>query len=343
MKKDINSFFVAERKNGIFAITCSLVATIIGASSGIGIAGKFYNIGLPAIWWLLSGSIGLLILGFFFVKKIEIKKFFTLPELLGEKFGTEVRFLSAICICLSWLAIIAAQILAGGLLVNYFFPTINIFIAYLIILFIFIAYSFFGGQKAIIKTDIFQFFFFLFTYFILFVFAFNKKIFFTNLINIPFNIVNEKFNYSDIIKMLLIVGFPYIIGPDIYSRIFSANSLKTAKYSIILSAIIILFIAFLIFFIVEFYKTNILSIKHTDMILYEITNNIIKNFYLKIFIIFGFLSLLISSADTCLLSCSIICVNDILKIIFKQKNFFSEKLVFYFNCWIFIVVNNIFF
>ena len=121
MKNNINSFYVADRKNGITLISFSLIATIIGASSGIGIAGKFYEIGFPAIWWLFSGTLGLLALGFFFINKINIKDNYTLPELLGKRFGNEVRIFSGLCIFISWIGIISAQILAGGKLLNYFF------------------------------------------------------------------------------------------------------------------------------------------------------------------------------------------------------------------------------
>lgn len=324
MKNDINYFYVADRSKSVLYITGSLVATIIGASSGIGIAAKFAKIGVPAIWWLLSGSAGLLMLGFFFINKIDIKENYTLPEFLGKKFGKEIRILSALCICISWIGILSAQIFAGGILLNYFFPSLNIFFSYTVIGLIFIIYTIWEGQISVINTDLFQFIFFMICYIILFYLLFNKNIFVEKIQVLPASLANEKFTCRDILEMLIIVGFPYLIGPDIYSRLFSANSVKTAKISLILSAIIILLISIIIYFIVEFYTIQFPTSNKTDSLFYEIINNTIKNIYLKIFIILGFLSILLSSS---LLSTSTIFTYDILYQIFPKNSYIKNNIV----------------
>ena len=54
-------YAVAGRNQNLFAVTMTLLATMIGASTTIGLTDTVYRIGFPAIWWLTFGSIGLIL------------------------------------------------------------------------------------------------------------------------------------------------------------------------------------------------------------------------------------------------------------------------------------------
>jgi SSS family solute:Na+ symporter len=56
--RSAGSFFVAGRSGSTLFITGSLLATIIGASATIGMAGLGFARGLTGAWWILSGSVG---------------------------------------------------------------------------------------------------------------------------------------------------------------------------------------------------------------------------------------------------------------------------------------------
>lgn len=77
-----NDFFLAGRGLGTLHLTRSLVATIMGASSTIGLVGLGYSRGLPGAWWLLSGTLGLLVLSkvAHAVRRTGAR---TLPDLIG--------------------------------------------------------------------------------------------------------------------------------------------------------------------------------------------------------------------------------------------------------------------
>ena len=64
--KTAGSYFVAGRSGSTLFITGSLLATIIGASATIGMAGLGFTRGLTGAWWILVGSVGLVVLGFSF-------------------------------------------------------------------------------------------------------------------------------------------------------------------------------------------------------------------------------------------------------------------------------------
>lgn len=54
--QSVDSFLVAGRSGSTPKITLSLVATIFGASSTIGIIGLGYSRGLTGAWWALIGG-----------------------------------------------------------------------------------------------------------------------------------------------------------------------------------------------------------------------------------------------------------------------------------------------
>jgi len=56
--RSAGSYFVAGRSGSTLFITGSLLATIIGASATIGMAGLGFARGLTGAWWILSGSVG---------------------------------------------------------------------------------------------------------------------------------------------------------------------------------------------------------------------------------------------------------------------------------------------
>ena len=115
-----DGFFVANRSGGIALIVGSLCATFIGSSVAIGMAGRGYRWGLPGAWWLLVGTIGLLILGFFFARRVRRFGLYTLPELLERQYGTKAGMAASVLIVVAWVAIVAAQIIAAGKILTVF-------------------------------------------------------------------------------------------------------------------------------------------------------------------------------------------------------------------------------
>ncbi|MFC1943138.1 sodium:solute symporter family protein, partial [Chloroflexota bacterium] len=109
-----DDFFVAGRKGSSLFITGSLLATIIGGSATVGMAGLGFTRGLTGAWWLLVGSIGLVVLGLFFAKKVRNFALYTLPDLVKEQYDGRVALAASILIVVAWVGIVAAQIIAAG-------------------------------------------------------------------------------------------------------------------------------------------------------------------------------------------------------------------------------------
>jgi len=241
--KTVESFFLAGRSLKPALLTATLTATILGASSTLGMAGLGFSEGLTGAWWLLSGTLGLLVLSFFLAEKVRAAGCFTLPELMGEEYDQRVRFGASALILVSWIGIIAAQIVASGKLLSILFgPSSEAFM--IVSAAVFVLYTALGGQRSIVKTDALQLLILLFGLIVVAGRAFQlagPEI----LAGTSFP-TSEARGWTEVVSLVLVVGSAYLVGPDIYSRLFSAKDPKTARRSALAAALVLLPLAFVI-------------------------------------------------------------------------------------------------
>ncbi|MCX6012673.1 MAG: sodium:solute symporter family protein, partial [Chloroflexi bacterium] len=327
MTKTSDGFFVAGRSGSTLLITGSLVATIIGGSATIGLAGLGYNRGLSGMWWLLVGSIGLFILGFFLAKKIRQTGVYTLPGLLGKQYSGTVSLVTSILISVAWLGVIAGQIIATGKIMSVL--GLGSPVLWMIIFsVVFISYTLIGGQYADIRTDLIQaviIFAGIFAGFILIMIKIGGWS--TLVSSLPadrFSFpLSANFKIVDLISYLLLIGLTYVIGPDMCSRILCAKDPKVARKSVLLTALFIIPFAIVITLIgmaawYLFHNTQ-------GFIPEQAFPYLIKNQLPPIaggLIIAALLSATMSSADSCLMSVSTILSVDVMK---KIKPSMKEK------------------
>jgi SSS family solute:Na+ symporter len=224
---------VAGRQSSAWFETGSLLATIIGGSATMGMAGFGFTRGLTGAWWILVGSIGLIILGLFFAGKVRKFALYTLPELIEKQYDRRVAIASSILIVIAWIGVIAAQIIAAGTIMNVL-DTGSRELWMVVFSAVFIAYTLLGGQHSVLRTDLFQ-------SVIIFggIFA-GVGMLLTRLggwgglrNSLPPDMfafpVSNQFDGMSLVHLLLIVGLTYVVGPDMYSRIFCARDDKTAR------------------------------------------------------------------------------------------------------------------
>jgi len=84
--KDSTSFFVGMQDGGIVGTTFSIVASWIGATSMITLSVWVVKFGSGASWYLISPSIGLILIGIFGVKIIRKQKGISLNNYFNNKF-----------------------------------------------------------------------------------------------------------------------------------------------------------------------------------------------------------------------------------------------------------------
>jgi len=308
-------FFVAGRRGTTLFITGSLVATIIGGSATVGMAGLGFSRGITGAWWLLAGSGGLIILGLFFAGKIRSYALYTLPQLVEMQYGTSVSVVISVLIIIAWLGVIAGQIAATGqiLSITGIGDTTSWMILFTII---FVSYTLIGGQQADIRTDIFQAIVIFFGIFSCLVIMLAKVGGWEGLVNalpaekLSFP-VSSGFSIVDLVSYLFVIGLVYAAGPDMYSRLFCAKDVKAARNAALWSAFII--IPFALFITVAGMSASILF---PDIRPEQVFPTLLREHLPPLIgglILAALISATMSSADSCIMSAGTIFTVNIVK------------------------------
>jgi SSS family solute:Na+ symporter len=324
--KNTAGFFVADRRGTTTTITGSLLATIIGGSGTIGLAGLGYSKGLAGAWWMLVGAIGLMVLSIFFASKVRGFKVFTLPEILEAQYGgSTVKIVASFLIATAWLGIISAQIIAAGKILSVLWPG-QLPLLMIISASVFIIYTVLGGQYSILRTDLIQSIIIISGILVCLV----AGIFATKgLAAAPGQLpegffsfpTSPEFTVRELLHYFLFVGATFLVGPDIYSRIFSAKNKETAQKSTMIAALVMVPLAFGITFIGITARMLLPEIPPESALPSLIMQIIPAG--LSGLVIAALLAAMMSSADTCLLTTGIIISADIIQPLFGSK--MSEK------------------
>lgn len=322
--KNPESFFLANRSLGFFPITATITATVIGGSATIATGALVYSSGLPGLWLDIGGAIGLIILGFTLAKLVRRTGLFTLPEITGFLFDKKTRFAATILIVLTQIAWISLLIQSTSVVITVIFP-LDYELLLIIITAIFIFYTILGGQFAVVYTDIIQFFIMIIGIcFIAAPLLFLKASPSLNTISHDFLSfpVNNNLGFLPVLSFFFMMFMTHIVGPDIYSKILSAKDDRTVRYGTIFAgffkfifAISIGIIAISAIVLVP----GLASDQSALALPLAITqlNPIIAGFILA-----AFVSVMLSSADSVLISAGTVLSVDI----FQKKNIVISRV-----------------
>ena len=294
--KTAADYYVAGRKASPVQITGSLLATILGSSAILGSIDMAAQKGWAGAWFMLCGAFGLFIL-LFLVKALAKFKGYNLPTLLGSFYGDGVKKLSAGVIAIAWLGVIAAQII-GAAKITTAVLNISYTHAALAIGLTLTFYTAMGGQLSIIKTDLLQVILILAGLLLIAVVLFQQHVI-HSVIAMPAQtapLISVKFTWMDLLVMLFTYSSTYVVGPDIYSRLFCAKDEKVAQKAIVASVALLIPIAFILAFIgihgANYHADN------NESVFFVIIKKDFPLFVIPLY--FSILSAIMSSADTTL-------------------------------------------
>lgn len=299
--EDFSDFFIARKKGSFVAITGSLIATILGGSAVIGAIDAGSSMGWATSWFMLCASFGLLAL-IPLAKKINKIGRFTLPELLHDLYGKQTKLIASIIIPIAWIGIIAAQIIAAAKILHSF-TGLGYEYGVIISGIVFIGYTIAGGQISILKTDSVQAFLIILGLIVVALFSYHNITLSPNLLlsqSFPFN---NNFAPIDLFILVITYSTTFTVGPDIYSRLFCAKNEKTAQKAIMTTAAILIPIALIIGYL-SMVGVSLNNPLHGAKII-EISLEVLPQFTVPLIVI-ALLSAVLSSADTTILSSSII-------------------------------------
>ncbi len=318
-------YFIAGKKGNFWQITGSLLATILGSSAILGTADLALTRGWAASWLLISASCGLFIL-IPVSHLVRQKGKYTLPQMIGDFYGKEAKNISSLIISFAWIGVIAAQIIGAAKVLQGFTGldySIGVWGSGLI----FIFYTVIGGQISVIKTDLYQSFIILAGILITAIFIiFSKNGTTTPLAanTFPFN---NDFQPFDLVVLLLTYSTTFIVGPDIYSRLFCAESKSTARKSVFWTALILIPFSLCITFIGVYasYKFPELN-QHQGSALIPVMNYILPDWCIGL-LIAALLSAVMSSGATTLLTSALIISDLTTKGLDDKNSLRTTKLI----------------
>ncbi len=284
---------------------------MIGASATLGIAESVWSVGFSAFWWLGVGAIGLFLQGVFLSKKIRDLDASTLPDIAEKTVGGAAKALLSLIIVISWLGIIAAQIVSLAKIVKVVVGDTNEKLIIVVIAMVVILYTILGGQLSVIKTDMLQagviFVGIIVTLLYLLIFrGANNELIFDNM-----KLFDGYFTGFDFINILFITGGTYFLGPDIVSRNIISKDSKTAKNATLMAAVTLAVFGVIITLLGMWSLYNSPVYPHEGPLIY-IMDNVIPT-PIAILLCLALISTLLSSADTCLVNAATIVEHDLFK------------------------------
>ncbi|MFF5479961.1 sodium:solute symporter [Streptomyces sp. NPDC012935] len=230
--KSKSEFLVAGRRLGPTMYSGTMAAIVLGGASTIGGVGLGYQYGLSGAWMVFTIGLGLLALSVFFSARIARLKVYTVSEMLDLRYGGRAGVISGVVMWAYTLMLATTSTIAYATIFDVLFD-MNRTVAIILGGSIVVAYSTLGGMWSITLTDMVQFV---------------VKTVGVLLLLLPIAVVKAggfsemkaqlPTEYFDplgiggetIFTYVLIYTFGMLIGQDIWQRVFTARSDKTAKW-----------------------------------------------------------------------------------------------------------------
>ena len=149
-------YFLAGRSLPWWAIGASLIAANISAEQIIGMSGQGFVVGIAIATYELTAAIALIVMAKYFLPLFLKKQIYTMPQFLEQRFDKRV----SLVLSFFWLAVyvfinLTSVLWLGSLAINSL-TGLDLFYGLVLLGLLSLAYSLWGGLKAVAMTDIIQ-------------------------------------------------------------------------------------------------------------------------------------------------------------------------------------------
>ena len=156
VEKTAEDYFLAGRSLPWWAIGASLIAANISAEQIIGMSGQGFVVGMAIATYELTAAIALIVMAKYFLPLFLEKQIYTMPQFLEQRFDKRV----SLVLSFFWLAVyifinLTSVLWLGSLAINSL-TGLDLFYGLVLLAFLSLAYSVWGGLKAVAMTDIIQ-------------------------------------------------------------------------------------------------------------------------------------------------------------------------------------------
>lgn len=304
----LDNFLVAGRSQRKVLVVASMLASTIGGGLTIGTVTRAYNIGFPAFWFVAAGAIAHFLQGALLSRKVRETEAVTLPDLALKLVGPSMRTLTSMIVLVTWVGIATAQFVAAAKVVSGITglghqSAVIAAAAFLVV------YTLIGGQKSVLRTDLFQFGILAIALLAALAWLFIGSPPAAGSVSVE--IFNANFGFLDLLYYVIVLGGSYFICPMMFSRILSADTPENARKSSFMSGFGMLAFALVVTFIGLWAKASITDLGGIDPLNFIARRSMPGA--MGTLLIFGLLAAILSTGDTVLLTAAGVLEHDLLK------------------------------
>ncbi len=155
-KKTAEEYFLAGRSLPWWAIGTSLIAANIAADQIIGMNGDAYAMGIAIATYEWTAAVALIVVAKFLLPVYLKQKVFTMPQLLSQRYDKNVSNLLAVLMLIMYVMVILPTILWLGAKAVNNLTGLDLILSMVLLGGLSLAYSLYGGLKAVAFTDVIQ-------------------------------------------------------------------------------------------------------------------------------------------------------------------------------------------
>lgn len=321
---NLKTYAIGNKDFNTSNIIATLVATFIGGGAFNAYIVETYHHGLYFVIVAVGEIVGLFFVGWYFAPRMAhlIGKI-SIADAMGEMYGNKTRIITAVCGVISVSGIIAIEFKIAGVIFEYVFHLPH-FYGVLLAGGIVTLYSTFGGIRSVVYTDILQAITFiviipLFAYHI-----FTDEISIEQIQNTLFT--NDNYNLEKVFDFGSIKTWEYTVifiyylmplfNPAFFQRISMARNWQQVRISFYVTAVVATFLVVSIFWLTLVLFTKNPSVESGEVIKTLIYNTLPTG--QKGLLLIGVLAMIMSTADSCINSSSVLVAYDFCKA-FKIK------------------------
>jgi SSS family solute:Na+ symporter len=257
--RNTTDFAIAGRHLPLFMIVTTTFATWFGSETVLGIPAKFIDGGLHGV---IEDPFGagtcLILVGLFFAGKLYRMTLLTISDYYRERYGRVVEVGCSLIIMLSYLGWVSAQVTALGLVFNVLSGgAIGVSTGMVIGVVSILAYTLFGGMWSVAVTDFIQMIILVVGLAVIAVFAGRMAGGADRVISLALSRDLFRFwpepNFKDMV-FFFAAAITMMLGSipqqDVFQRVMSANSVKSATRGPVIGGVAYILFAFVPMFLV---------------------------------------------------------------------------------------------
>lgn len=322
---DLREYALGGKNFSTPALVAAIVATVSSGSSLFVILENTYGRGLYYVIARLGLPFGILLTGLLATRMAEFLNNISVAEVMRDMYGMTAQMITATCGILGRIGFVAVQFNVVSKIFSTLFgidSTAATFMAASVV----VAYSSMGGIRAVTFTDVLQFFTFGTVLPILALNIRNKidpTQIATALASNPIfdikEVVGFNAKFAQTLGMFVYYAWPVGGGsPELFQRIVMARNTQQVREAFIYSALIFLLIFLLTGWVSILLLADKPGLAPGQVVPYMISQH--THIGLKGLLCVCVMALAMSTADSCLNTCSVLFANDIAKPLFGPNN-----------------------